>query len=392
MAGNLELAGARAVVDAMLNAAAKGEVQFAFAAVTAAGLDTQTASVEPTEPVIDAGATGQPDAARKWQQEPNRREVLMFDVHAATDVRDLPCQVTGGYAPVVAGLLMIEQHAGNLEALETESGTKDELRLVSVRTLGEILLENSQLRQELHRLRRGMRDIEGEIGIEDQAASLAHEIKQPIAAAVLDANVCLRCLRPDLPDLEQAREATTRMIADVTRAASIVDRVRSYYRVGTPKREAVDLNEIIRGVVPMLRDLASRNSVSVHTELDKGLPIISADILQMQQVLINLMTNGIEAMHGTGGQLTVTSQRMDDGQILMAVSDLGIGLPAGRTDNIFEAFFTTKPEGTGLGLAISRTIVESHGGRLWASTNGRKGATFQFTLPADCRLPGVSTK
>lgn len=387
MADNLKLAKARAVVETMLNAAAKGEPQFAFAAVTVVDPDAQTARVEPTDPVIGAGAIGQPDAERNGQQEPSRREVFMLDVHPGTGIRDFPCQGNSGFAPVVAGLLTIEQRAGNFEALENGSGTNDEFRQVSVRTFGEILLENNQLRQELRRLRMQTCHIEGEIGIGDQAASLAHEIKQPIAAAALDAMVCLRCLRHDLPDLAQAREAANRMIADVTRAASIVDRVRSFYRVGTPKREPVDLNEIICGVVPVLRDFAARNSVSVHTELDSELPTVSADFLQMQQVLINLMTNGIEAMHDIGGQLTVTSQMTHDGQILVAVSDLGVGLPAGRIENIFEAFFTTKPEGTGLGLAISRTIIESHGGRLWAGTNAGRGATFKFTLPADCHVP-----
>ena len=136
-------------------------------------------------------------------------------------------------------------------------------------------------------------------------------------------------------------------------------------------------------MVPLLRDLATLNSVSVHVELDPELPMVSADFVQLQQVLLNLMLNGIEAMHDVGGELTVTSVITGDGQILVAVNDTGIGLPTGAIDHIFEAFVTTKPEGTGLGLSISRAIVELHGGRLWAGTNGGRGAIFQFTLPGD---------
>jgi signal transduction histidine kinase len=171
------------------------------------------------------------------------------------------------------------------------------------------------------------------------------------------------------------------MISDAKRAADIIDRVRSLYQKGTFKREPVDVNDIIRGVVPLLGDLAAQDSVSVHTKLDPELPMVSVDFVQLQQVLINLMINGIEAMHNAGGELTVSSRTAEDGQILVSVSDTGIGLPAGGIDHVFEAFFTTKPEGTGLGLSISRTIVELHGGRLWAGANAGRGATFQFTLP-----------
>jgi len=134
-------------------------------------------------------------------------------------------------------------------------------------------------------------------------------------------------------------------------------------------------------MVILLHDAANRHSISIRTDLDAALPTTTADRVQLQQVLMNLMLNGIEAMRDERGELRVTSQRTEDGQLLISVIDLGIGLPGEEPERIFEAFFTTKPQGTGVGLSISRRIVESHGGRLWASPNTGRGATFQFTLP-----------
>jgi signal transduction histidine kinase len=216
-------------------------------------------------------------------------------------------------------------------------------------------------------------------------ASLAHEIKQPITAAMLSAQTCVRWLSRDIPNMTEACEAASRMVTHVTRAAEIMDHVRSLYRRAPPQREAVDLNAIIREMIGLLHDTISRKSISIRTELEVGLPMTAADRVQLQQVLMNLMLNGIEAMQGTGGELSITSKRTEDGQLLISVSDSGIGLPAEETERIFMAFFTTKPQGTGMGLAISRSIVESHGGRLWASANKGPGATFQFALPPVAR-------
>jgi PAS domain S-box-containing protein len=213
------------------------------------------------------------------------------------------------------------------------------------------------------------------------AASLAHEVKQPIAAAVMDAKTCMRWLQRDAPDVAEACEAASRMVSDATRTADIFDRVRSLYSRDTPQREMVDVNEIIQEMIVLLRDKANRNSISIRTELDPSLATTTADRVQLQQVLMNLMLNGIEAMNDTSGELTVTSKITAEGQFLISVSDSGIGISPDRADRIFEAFFTTKPQGTGMGLSISRKIIESHGGRLWASANSARGTTFQFTLP-----------
>jgi PAS domain S-box-containing protein len=214
-------------------------------------------------------------------------------------------------------------------------------------------------------------------------ASLAHEVNQPIAAAVTDANTCLRWLNRDHPDLEEAREAASRVVKDATRAAEIISRTRLLFKKVNPQWESVDLNEIIREMVALMSGESARYSVSVRTELAAGLPQVMGDRVQLQQVLMNLIINSIEAMkdvHGTR-ELTIQSQCGDDGQVLISVSDTGVGLPPQQADQIFNAFFTTKGHGTGMGLRISRTIVESHGGRLWASDSSPRGASFCFALP-----------
>ena len=212
-------------------------------------------------------------------------------------------------------------------------------------------------------------------------ASLAHEIKQPIAASVANANACLRWLKREKPDLEEACEAASGMVEAGIRASEIIDRLRSLYEKSPPKRELVEVNEIVHEMIPLLRGEANRYAVSMSTDLAAGLPKVEADRVQLQQVLMNLMLNAVEAMKQTGGVLTVKSQLFDRGKLLISVSDTGVGLPLEKTDQIFDAFFTTKPQGSGMGLAISRSILESHGGRLWAIANDGPGTTFHFTLP-----------
>ena len=218
------------------------------------------------------------------------------------------------------------------------------------------------------------------------AASLAHEIKQPIGAAVTNAEACLRLLDRDQPDLPEAREAVAEMVSDARRAAAIIDRVRSLYRKGSSQLEMVAVNEVIGEMVVILRTEANRYSVVMHTNLAEGLPTVMADRVQLQQVLMNLMLNGIEAMRERSGELSIKSQLVEVGQLLISVTDTGVGLPSENVDKIFDAFFTTKPQGTGLGLAITRSIVEAHGGRIWATANSGRGSTFFFTLPTSVAL------
>jgi C4-dicarboxylate-specific signal transduction histidine kinase len=214
-------------------------------------------------------------------------------------------------------------------------------------------------------------------------ASLAHEVNQPIAAAGTDAKTCLRWLARDHPDLEEAREAASRVVKDATRAAEIVSRIRLLFKKDTSQRQLVDINEIIREMIVLLRGEATRYSISFRTELATDLPQVMADRVQLQQLLMNLMINGIDAMKEVDGmrQLIINSRRSENEHLLISVSDTGVGLPPQQADQIFNAFVTTKPNGTGMGLSISRSIVQAHGGRLWAGDNSPRGASFNFTLP-----------
>jgi PAS domain S-box-containing protein len=212
-------------------------------------------------------------------------------------------------------------------------------------------------------------------------ASISHELAQPLTVTTANAKASLRWLQRDPPDLMEVRKGTERIFEAGTLASEIINRLRSLYKKAPPKRELVAINEVIGEMAGMLRSEARRHGVSIRFDIKDDLPMTVADRVQLQQVLMNLMLNGIEAMKDTGGVLTVKSQLREDGQIEISVNDTGPGLPLGKADEIFDAFFTTKPQGSGMGLAISKSIVESHGGRIWANGDGGRGATFHFTLP-----------
>jgi len=246
------------------------------------------------------------------------------------------------------------------------------------------ITERKRAEQEHEKLRR----LEGELAhinrlnmMGELAAALAHEIKQPIAASITSANACVRWLERNPPDLARARAAAARIEQDGNRAADVINRLRSFYKKGSPpKREMVDIKEITREMSDLFRTEAIRYSVRIRSELPEDTPNVPADRVQIQQVFMNLMLNAIEAMKDTGGVLTITARPNSQGQIIVSISDTGVGLPQESTEQIFDAFHTTKPEGTGMGLAITRSIVESHGGRVWANANQGAGATFHFTL------------
>ena len=216
------------------------------------------------------------------------------------------------------------------------------------------------------------------------AASLAHEVNQPIAANVTNAYACLRWLERDQPNLEEARAAATRTVRAGKLAGEIISKIRAQFEKGALKRELVDVNEIIREMIVLVRGEATRYNISIRMELTADLPQTIGDRVQLQQVTMNLIVNSIDAMKDVDGtrEMTVKSQRIENEQVQVSVSDTGIGLPPQQANQIFDAFFTTKPHGTGMGLRISQSIIESHGGRLWAADNSPRGATFQFNLPA----------
>ena len=251
--------------------------------------------------------------------------------------------------------------------------------LVITRDLTEHMLASEALRQ----AHADLAHISRVTTMGELTASLAHEIKQPITAAVTDARTCLRWLGRVKPEVAEARDAASRVVKDVTRAADIISSISVLFKKGARERESIDVNDLIREMIVLLRSEANRFSIAIHAELDPDLPRVVADRVQLQQVFMNLMLNGVDAMKDTSGghELTIKSEA-GDGQVTISVSDTGMGLPADQGDQIFRAFVTTKDHGTGMGLPISRSIVESHGGRLWASNNPGRGATFQFSLPA----------
>ncbi len=215
-------------------------------------------------------------------------------------------------------------------------------------------------------------------------ASIAHEVNQPIAATVTNAQAGLRWLRVDPPDLDEVRQTLDRIVRDGVRAGAVVQRIRSLSKKAPTHRDPVDINAAAREVIELTGGEAMKNGVSVRTELSGDLPQIRGDRVQLQQVILNLILNAVEAMSGMkegSRELVITTGRSDAGDVLVLVSDSGPGLPPAAQDNLFKAFYTTKPNGLGLGLSICRSIVEGHGGRLWARANAPRGAVFQFILP-----------
>src|SRR5947208_2076890 len=214
------------------------------------------------------------------------------------------------------------------------------------------------------------------------AAAIAHEVNQPLAAIVTNANFCLRQLASATPNSDKLREAISEIVNDGTRASAVISRIRALLQKSPPERVAVNVNQIIQEVTILLRNEMTRNRVSLRTDLAADLPRVSGDPVQLQQVLINLVMNGIDAMRSLAHrprELLIKSAK-NHNEVSIQVQDSGAGLDPERAEHIFEPFFTTKPEGIGMGLSISRSIVESHGGRLWAESDS-KGAMFQFTLP-----------
>jgi signal transduction histidine kinase len=236
------------------------------------------------------------------------------------------------------------------------------------------------------------------------AASIAHEVNQPLAGIVSNANAGLRWLACELPNLNETREAIRRIIRDGDRAGAIISRIRALAKKAPPQKDWLDLNQAIGEVIAMARSEMTQNRVSLETQLANDLPFILGDRIQLEQVILNLLINAIEAMSRVSEgprELWVSSEKVtevpgkpEEGalknkasaevertHVLIAVQDTGPGLDPKGLDRLFCAFYTTKPQGLGMGLAISRSIIEAHGGRLWATANEPKGAVFQFTLP-----------
>src|SRR5271166_3092159 len=217
-------------------------------------------------------------------------------------------------------------------------------------------------------------------------ASIAHEVNQPIAATVTNAQTGLRWLGAEPPNLDEARQALDRIVRDGARAGAVVGRIRNLIKKAPPSDECVEINAAILEVIELTRSETIKNGVSVQTDLAEGLPLISGDRVELQQVILNLTLNALEAMcemSEGSRELLIKTGKTESGDVLVAVGDSGPGLAPAALEQLFKAFYTTKPNGLGLGLSICRSIIEAHGGRLWASANAARGVVFQFTLPVD---------
>jgi signal transduction histidine kinase len=259
----------------------------------------------------------------------------------------------------------------------------------------ELLRANEALQSEIayrKRAEEGLRQAQAELArvsrvtaMGELTSSLAHEVNHPIGAIMINAETCLRWLSHEIPNVERARTIASMIVKDGTRASETVARMQQLFDQGAPLHEPVDLNDVIREMILLLRDEADRYAVSIRAELAENLSQVVGDRVQLKQVLMNLMVNGIEAMNDGNEtrELIIRSQRTEKGQVTVSVSDTGAGLPPVPVDQIFNAFFTTKLRSIGIGLSISRSIVERHGGRLWAANNSSRGANFQLSLPVE---------
>jgi C4-dicarboxylate-specific signal transduction histidine kinase len=218
------------------------------------------------------------------------------------------------------------------------------------------------------------------------SASIAHEVSQPIAAAVTNAYAALRYLAAEPPDLEEARRALGRIVKDGRRASDVIGRIHALVKKAPPRKETVEINEVILDALSVTRGEVVKNGVRVKTRLAEHLPMIQGDRVQLEQVVLNLIVNAVEAMSGTSEgprELHISTGKGGSNSVLVAVRDSGPGLSSASLARAFEAFYTTKPGGLGMGLAICRSIIDAHGGRLRATANAPHGAIFQFMLPAD---------
>ena len=258
-------------------------------------------------------------------------------------------------------------------------------RLVGFSKITRDLTERKKTEQALQKAMSELAHMARVTTMGELAASIAHEINQPLAAIVNNANASSRLLATEPPDLDEVRLAVAEIAEAGTRAGEIISRVRTFLKKVVPAKTQVDINQVIREVLALTPSQLEKHNISVRTELLPGLAPVQGDRIQLQQVLLNLIMNGVEAMTSVSDRsrvLVLRSQPHESGGVLVSVQDSGLGLDPKNIGHVFDAFFTTKPEGMGMGLPISRSIVETHGGRLWLTPNDGQGVTFQFTLPA----------
>jgi two-component system, LuxR family, sensor kinase FixL len=248
------------------------------------------------------------------------------------------------------------------------------------------ITERKRAEEALHKAQAELAHVTRVATLGEMTASIAHEVNQPLAAVVTNANACLRWLARQSPDLDEARAAVERIVRDGGRASEVIERIRALVKKSPPRQDWLNINDTILEVIALARSEMHTNRVSLHTQLADRLPLVLADRVQLQQVVLNLIVNGIEAMNRSSEgkrELGISTEGEGSSGVLIAVRDTGVGLNPESLEHLFDPFYTTKPDGMGMGLAISRSIIEAHGGRLWATLNAPCGAVFQFTLPHD---------
>lgn len=275
------------------------------------------------------------------------------------------------------------------KAEEALKQSRDELETRVQERTKELREANETLRkrgEELQQVQTELAHVNRVMTLGELTASIAHEVNQPLAAIVTNGNATLRWMGGATPNLSEARQAVERIIKDSYRASEVISRIRTLVKKAPPRNDLVDLNEVIVEVFALAQNEARRNRVVLKQQLKSDLPPVRGDRVQLQQVILNLIVNGLEAIaKNTDGarELIVSSDQNGADMVVIAVRDSGEGLDSANLERVFDAFYTTKPDGMGMGLAISRTIIEAHGGHLWATSNSPRGAVFQFTLPVN---------
>jgi signal transduction histidine kinase len=280
----------------------------------------------------------------------------------------------------------------SIEELRSEIAAREkaetELRKLTDSLEAEVRVRTQELEQrnaELAEARARVAEVARVTSLGVLTASIAHEVNQPIATARNNAASALRFLSRDPPDLEEVREALDCVVSDVDRAGNVIGGIRKLItKTPAPWDDCFDFNEAIREMIVLTRGEALKNSVTVQMQLE-GLPLIQGDRVQLQQVVLNLILNAVEALSSVDGarrELSIRTKRRGADEVLVAVRDSGPGIDSEHLERVFDSFYTTKPSGIGLGLSICRSIIDAHGGRLWAAANEPRGAAFQFTLPA----------
>jgi C4-dicarboxylate-specific signal transduction histidine kinase len=300
------------------------------------------------------------------------------------DVKQVSFLVVFGFLAVLTSWMSAKRK----QAQEALRHARDELETRVQERTAELRQANETLRERgetLQKVQTELAHVTRVMTVGELTASIAHEVNQPLAAIVTNSNACLRWLGGAQPNFDEARKAVDRIIKDSYRASDVISRVRALVKKAPARNDLVDLNEVIVEVLALVQNQARRAGVVLKRELATDLPPVRGDRVQLQQVILNLIINGLEAIaKNKNGErdLSISSGHDESKGVTVAVRDSGEGIDPANLERVFDAFFTTKADGMGMGLAISRTIIESHGGRLWATSNSPRGAVFQFTLPA----------